>query len=112
RSPANAPRLGTCGKPRPGIEARVVDAHDYEVPHGEVGELILRSTRPWEITQGYYRNPEATAEVWRNGWFHTGDAFRREDEGYFYFVDRIKDAIRRRGGSISSFELESEATAH
>jgi crotonobetaine/carnitine-CoA ligase len=112
RSPANAPRLGTCGKPRPGIEARVVDAHDYEVPHGEVGELILRSSRPWEITQGYYRNPEATAEVWRNGWFHTGDAFRRDEEGYFYFVDRMKDAIRRRGENISSFEVESEATVH
>ncbi len=112
RSPANAPKLGTCGKPRPGIEARVVDKHDYEVPHGEVGELILRSSRPWEITQGYYRNPEATAEVWRNGWFHTGDAFRRDAEGYFYFVDRMKDAIRRRGENISSFEVESEATVH
>lgn len=112
RSPANAPRLGTCGKPRPGIEARVVDDHDYEVPHGHVGELILRSSRPWEITQGYYRNPEATSEVWRNGWFHTGDAFRQDDEGYFYFVDRMKDAIRRRGENISSFEVESEATAH
>jgi crotonobetaine/carnitine-CoA ligase len=74
--------------------------------------LILRSSRPWEITQGYYRNAEATAEVWRNGWFHTGDAFRRDDEGYFYFVDRMKDAIRRRGENISSFEVESEATAH
>jgi crotonobetaine/carnitine-CoA ligase len=112
RSVANAPRLGTCGKPRSGIEARVVDVHDLELPPGEVGELILRSTRPWEITQGYYRNPEATAEVWRNGWFHTGDAFYRDEEGYFYFVDRMKDAIRRRGENISSFEVESEATAH
>jgi crotonobetaine/carnitine-CoA ligase len=112
RSVANAPRLGTCGQPRPGIEARVVDAHDLELPHGEVGELILRSSRPWEITQGYYRNPQATAEVWRNGWFHTGDAFRRDEEGYFYFVDRMKDVIRRRGENISSFEVESEATAH
>jgi len=112
RSAANAPRLGICGKPRPGIEARVVDEHDLELPYGEVGELILRSTRPWEITQGYYRNPEATAEVWRNGWFHTGDAFYRDEEGYFYFVDRMKDAIRRRGENISSFEVESEATAH
>ncbi len=112
RSAANAPKLGTCGKPRPGIEARVVDSHDLELPHGEVGELILRSSRPWEITQGYYRNPEATAEVWRNGWFHTGDAFRRDNEGNFFFVDRMKDAIRRRGENISSFEVESEATAH
>ncbi|HKX55551.1 MAG TPA: AMP-binding protein, partial [Xanthomonadales bacterium] len=112
RSVANAPRLGTCGKPRPGIEARIVDEHDLELPHGEVGELILRSSRPWEITQGYYRNPQATCDAWRNGWFHTGDAFRRDEEGYFYFVDRMKDAIRRRGENISSFEVESEATAH
>lgn len=112
RSVANAPMLGTCGKPRPGIEARVVDVHDFELPHGEVGELILRSSRPWEITQGYYRNAQATAEVWRNGWFHTGDAFRRDEQGYFYFVDRMKDAIRRRGENISSFEVESEATIH
>jgi crotonobetaine/carnitine-CoA ligase len=64
------------------------------------------------MTKGYYQNPQATAEAWRNGWFHTGDAFYRDEEGYFFFVDRIKDAIRRRGENISSFEVESEATAH
>lgn len=112
RSDANPARLGTCGRPRPGIQARVVDNHDLELPNGEVGELILRSSRPWEMTKGYYRNPQATAAAWRNGWFHTGDAFYRDDEGYFYFVDRIKDSIRRRGENISSFEVESEATAH
>jgi len=112
RSGANPSRLGTCGKPRPGVEARVVDEHDLELPHGKVGQLILRNSLPWEITKGYYRNPEATAEAWRNGWFHTGDAFYRDAEGYFYFVDRIKDAIRRRGENISSFEVESEASTH
>lgn len=108
----NPAMLGTCGQLRPGSEGRVVDQHDMEVPHGEVGELILRTSRPWEITQGYYRNPEATAKAWRNGWFHTGDAFRRDAEGNFFFVDRMKDAIRRRGENISSFEVESEAGAH
>jgi crotonobetaine/carnitine-CoA ligase len=112
RSSANPAALGTCGRPRPGIEARVVDAHDIEVPHGRVGELILRASRPWEITPGYYRNPQATAEVWRNGWFHTGDAFRRDADNNFFFVDRIKDAIRRRGENISSFEVEAEALCH
>ena len=112
RSLANPPRLGTCGKPRSGVEARVVDDHDLELAHGEVGELILRSARPWEMTKGYYQNPQATAQAWRNGWFHTGDAFYRDEEGYFFFVDRIKDAIGRRGENISSFEVESEATAH
>ncbi len=106
----NAP--GTCGKIRPGIEARVVDANDCEVAPGDAGELVLRSDRPWAMSHGYYKNPEATAAAWRNGWFHTGDGFRYDDEGYFYFVDRIKDAIRRRGENISSFEVENEVTAH
>jgi crotonobetaine/carnitine-CoA ligase len=112
RAPANPPLLGTCGQPRAGVEARVVDRHDLEVPHGEVGELILRTSRPWEFCSGYYRNPEATAAAWRNGWFHTGDAFRRDADGNFFFVDRLKDAIRRRGENISSFEVEVEALCH
>jgi crotonobetaine/carnitine-CoA ligase len=112
RSSANPEVLGSCGRPRPGIDARVVDANDVEVPHGQVGELILRASRPWEITPGYFRNPQATADAWRNGWFHTGDAFRRDTGGNFFFVDRIKDAIRRRGENISSFEVEAEALCH
>jgi len=103
---------GTCGKVRPGIEARVVDENDCEVAPGQTGELILRSDRPWSMNHGYYKNPEATAAAWRNGWFHTGDGFRYDEEGYFYFVDRIKDAIRRRGENISSFEVENEVVAH
>jgi crotonobetaine/carnitine-CoA ligase len=112
RSGANPSALGTCGQPRPGIEARVVDENDIEVPHGDTGELILRASRPWELSPGYYKNPEATATAWRNGWFHTGDAFRRDSAGDFFFVDRIKDAIRRRGENISSFEVEAEALGH
>jgi crotonobetaine/carnitine-CoA ligase len=112
RSAPNPAVLGTCGRPRPGIEARVVDAHDNELPHGQVGELILRASRPWELSPGYYGNPEATAAAWRNGWFHTGDAFRRDTQGNFYFVDRLKDSIRRRGENISSFEVEAEALCH
>jgi crotonobetaine/carnitine-CoA ligase len=71
----------------------------------------LRTDRPWSMNHGYYKNPTATASAWRNGWFHTGDGFKYDEEGYFYFVDRIKDAIRRRGENISSFEVESEVTA-
>jgi crotonobetaine/carnitine-CoA ligase len=63
------------------------------------------------MNSGYYKNPEATAEAWRNGWFHTGDCFRRDEAGYYYFVDRRKDAIRRRGENISSFEVEAEVVA-
>ena len=64
------------------------------------------------MNHGYYGNPEATARAWRNGWFHTGDAFRRDADGNFFFVDRMKDAIRRRGENISSFEVEAEICAH
>jgi crotonobetaine/carnitine-CoA ligase len=103
---------GTCGRPRPGIEARIVDENDEELPVGAVGELILRSDDPWVFCSGYHRNPEATAASWRNGWFHTGDALRRDAEGNFFYVDRIKDAIRRRGENISSFEVEIEIQAH
>ncbi len=102
---------GTCGKVRPGVEVRLVDDNDCEVQVGAVGEMIIRTERPWAMNHGYYKNSEATARAWRNGWFHTGDAFRRDDEGNFFFVDRMKDAIRRRGENISSFEVEAEIVA-
>jgi crotonobetaine/carnitine-CoA ligase len=109
-SGVNPTALGTCGQPREGVEVRVVDENDCEVAPGEVGELIVRTDRPWSMNHGYYKNPEATAAAWRNGWFHTGDGFRYDEDGNFFFVDRIKDAIRRRGENISSFEVESEVT--
>jgi carnitine-CoA ligase len=102
----------TCGRVRAGFEARVVNDHDMEVPHGTVGELMVRADEPWTMNHGYNANPEATARAWRNGWFHTGDAFRRDEAGNFFFVDRMKDAIRRRGENISSFEVEVEIGAH
>ena len=103
---------GTCGRQRPGVDLRIVDANDCEVPAGTVGELILRSDAPWSLNSGYFKDPEATARAWRNGWFHTGDAFRRDAQGNYFFVDRMKDAIRRRGENISSFEVEVEIIAH
>ncbi|OKO78282.1 AMP-binding protein [Bradyrhizobium sp. AS23.2] len=104
--------LGTCGRPRPGVFARVVDENDVEVMPGKTGELVLRTDAPWAMSHGYYGNPEATARAWRNGWFHTGDAFRQNERGEFFFVDRMKDAIRRRGENISSFEVEAAMNAH
>ncbi len=103
---------GTCGKQRTGVDVRLVDGNDCEVPIGTVGEMLVRTDRPWGMNSGYYKNPSATAAAWRNGWFHTGDAFRKDAEGYYYFVDRIKDAIRRRGENISSFEVEADVLAH
>lgn len=102
----------SCGRIRPGYEARIVDEFDREVPAGEIGELVLRAARPWTISPGYWRMPEETAAVWRNGWFHTGDRFRRNEAGDYYFVDRLKDAIRRRGENVSSFEVETEVLSH
>lgn len=111
-SPINSTNTESCGRLRPGYDARIVDAHDQELPDGEVGELILRAGRPWTISPGYWRMPEATAEAWQNGWFHTGDNFRRSGDGDYYFVDRKKDAIRRRGENVSSYEIEAELLTH
>ena len=111
-SEANPVKRGTCGKVRPHVQVRLVDANDCEVPVGAVGEMLVRTDRPWAMNSGYHRNPEATAKAWANGWFHTGDTFRMDEEGYFYFVDRVKDAMRRRGENISSFEVEAEVCAH
>jgi len=111
-SEPNPTKRGTCGKKREGVDVRLVDENDCEVAPGEIGEMIVRTDRPWGMNSGYYKNPEATAEAWRNGWFHTGDCFRQDPEGYFYFVDRMKDAMRRRGENISSFEVEAEVVAY
>lgn len=111
-SEANPTKIGTCGRVRDGVDVRLVDRNDCEVPIGEIGEMLVRTDRPWAMNSGYNANPEATAEAWRNGWFHTGDAFRRDEDGYFYFVDRVKDAIRRRGENISSFEVEADVCSH
>ncbi len=111
-SAANPDKPGICGRPRPGVEVRLVDAHDCPVADGTVGQLVVRTAQPWAMTHGYHNNPVATAEAWRNGWFHTGDAFLRDADGDFTFVDRMKDAIRRRGENISSYEIEVELLAH
>ena len=105
-------RKWAAGRPRAGVEVRVVDENDCELPPGEMGELVVRTDCPWALSHGYAANPEATAKAWRNGWFHTGDGFKYDAEGNFYFCDRIKDAIRRRGENISSFEVESEVAEH
>ncbi|MBM3345225.1 MAG: AMP-binding protein [Betaproteobacteria bacterium] len=101
----------SCGRLREGYEVRIVDARDEAVPVGEVGEIIVRASQPWLLNAGYYRMPEKTVEAWRNGWFHTGDAGYVDAEGWYYFVDRKKDAIRRRGENISSMELEAMVCA-
>jgi carnitine-CoA ligase len=99
---------GTCGRPRADVELRLVDARGEEVPTGTVGELLVRTPDPFELSHGYLNNPEATAQTWRDGWFHTGDLFTRDADDNWFFVDRVKDMIRRRGENISSYEVEAE----
>jgi crotonobetaine/carnitine-CoA ligase len=102
----------SCGQMREGYDCRVFDAHDREVPHGEVGELVVRAREPFALMAGYWRRPQATAECFRNLWLHTGDLFRRDEAGNFYYCDRLKDAIRYRGQNVSSSELEREVNSH
>jgi crotonobetaine/carnitine-CoA ligase len=90
----------------------LVDDNDCSVKDGDVGQLILRTEAPWAMNHGYNNNPQVTADAWRNGWFHTGDAFVRDADGDYRFVDRLKDAIRRRGENISSYEIEVELLSH
>jgi len=108
----NSPRNGVMGWLRPGFEARVADENDAALPSGEGGELLLRADEPFAFASGYFNMPEKTVEAWRNLWFHTGDRVVRDADGAFRFVDRIKDAIRRRGENISSFEVEQVLLSH
>jgi crotonobetaine/carnitine-CoA ligase len=111
-SRANPTKDNICGCPRLGVEVRLVDEHDCIVKDGTVGRLILRTEAPWAMNHGYNADSQATADAWRNGWFHTGDLFFRDVDGDYHFVDRLKDAIRRRGENISSYEIEVELLSH
>jgi crotonobetaine/carnitine-CoA ligase len=111
-SPYDEPRAGACGKTITGWDVRIVDDDDNECPPGSLGEFIARSNKMFVGTTGYYNKPEATLELFENGWIHTGDLGRMDEDGYFFFVDRKKQAIRRRGENISSFEVESVVSSH
>jgi crotonobetaine/carnitine-CoA ligase len=105
-------RPGTMGRVMPGYEAKVVDEDDNEVPDGTAGELVLRADEPFAFATGYWRMPEQTVESWRNLWFHSGDRVVRDPDGSFRFLDRMKDAIRRRGENISAWEVEQVIQSH
>lgn len=105
-------RPGSCGRPVDLYEVRLVDDDGYDVPNNMPGELLIRPKRMNSMMLEYYRMPEKTVEAWRDLWFHTGDYLQRDSEGYFYFVDRKKDALRRRGENISSYEVERCINEH
>ena len=94
------------------FEVRVFDDNDREVDEGDVGEVVARPRRPNVMFQGYWNRPDAMTAVTRDLWFHTGDLGRFDDEGFFTFVDRKKDYLRRRGENISSVELEETYLSH
>lgn len=112
-TPLDEPRrVGSCGKVLDRWEVRLVDDDDVEVPVGESGELLVRPRQPSLIMDGYYGMPEATLAAFRNLWFHTGDLLRKDPDGYFYFVGRRKDIVRRRGENIAAAEVEMGIETH
>jgi crotonobetaine/carnitine-CoA ligase len=111
-NPYDKPKIGSCGKETKNFDVRIVDGDDFPVPPRTVGEIVARGRVPWATSLGYYNMPEKTIELIRNHFYHTGDAGYLDEDGYLYFVDRIKDYIRRRAENISSFEVERSVNAH
>jgi fatty-acyl-CoA synthase len=102
-------KLGSAGRPAINVETRVVDDDDRPVPTGTVGEIVHRGPH---VTLGYWKNPEKTAEAFRNGWFHSGDLGVMDDEGYLTVVDRKKDMIKTGGENVASREVEEMIFTH
>jgi crotonobetaine/carnitine-CoA ligase len=111
-NPPDAIRVGSVGIPLGFIEADVVDDEDRPVANGVRGELVVRPRAPFTMFLGYLGKPEKTVESWRNLWFHTGDYVTRDSDGYYYFVDRKKDVIRRRGENLAPYDVESVLNRH
>lgn len=111
--PVDEPRRqGSCGRPIAQYDVRLFDEQGAEVPVDTVGEIVVRPNEPSLMSDGYYGMPAATLESRRDLWFHTGDMARRDADGYFYFVGRRTDSIRRRGENISAFEVEEVVKLH
>ena len=106
------PPGGSQGRVADEFEARIVDDNGCELPSNTIGEVVYRPRYPDVMFSGYWKRPEATVEAWRNLWMHSGDLGRFDEDGYFYFVGRKKDSIRRRGENISSFECELVLSSH
>jgi long-chain acyl-CoA synthetase len=107
--PGRVRKAGSIGTPIEKVEMKIVDETDHEVPQGEVGEIVIRGHN---IMKGYWGRPEATAEAIRDGWFHSGDMGRVDEDGYFYVVDRKKDMIIRGGYNVYPREVEELLYEH
>jgi carnitine-CoA ligase len=104
--------LGSTGCAHEDWDIELVDDHDVPVPVGQSGELVARPRKPYLIMQGYHNKPQATLDAWRNLWFHTGDMLRCDADGNYFYIDRKKERIRRRGENVSSSEVERGVSAH
>ncbi len=102
-------KLGSCGQALMGVELKIVDEEDNDVAVGEVGELCARGDN---VMLGYWQQPEMTAHALRNGWLHTGDGARMDEEGFVYIVDRVKDMIISGGENVYSAEVENAIYQH
>ncbi len=107
--PMGSKKVESVGKPPPWIEVKIFDEDDKEVSQGKVGEIVVRG---WVVTDGYYKDPQATAEAMRGGWFHTGDLGRFDSESYLYIVGRIKEMIKVGGEIVFEPEIESAIHKH
>ncbi len=110
--PDEATPRGAAGRAAPYYEIRIVDETDREAPRGASGEITIRPRHPDILMEGYDGLPEATLSAFRNLWFHSGDRGHMDEAGFLFFHDRMKDAIRRRGENISSFEVERIVNKH
>ena len=111
--PSDRPaKPGSSGMRAADFDVRIVDDDDRELPAGEAGEVIVRPVRPHVMFEGYWRRPADTLKIMRNLWLHTGDIGKFDEAGFFYFVDRKKDYLRRRGENISSYEMETAFRGH
>ncbi|PXX10941.1 AMP-binding protein [Mycolicibacterium moriokaense] len=112
-SPLSGPRsIASCGRPAGDLEVALLDDDDRSVATGTVGEICLRPREPLAMFSGYWNNPEATLATFRTLWHHTGDYGRAGSDGFIFFVDRKKDAVRRRGENVSTMELEGAIALH
>jgi long-chain acyl-CoA synthetase len=102
-SPSMKVKDGSCGVPIPGVEVKIFDMEDKELPPNEPGEIVVKGPN---VMKGYYKNPEATAEALRGGWLHTGDVGYMDEEGYLFITDRIKDMVIKGGYNIYPSEIE------
>jgi len=107
--PLGSEKIESIGKALPWVEMKIFDDHDRQLPVGEIGELVVRG---WVVMQGYYKEPELTRRVIRNGWFHTGDLARVDSDGFFYIVGRKKEMIKVAGEIVYAPEVEEVIHRH